>query len=144
MIPDLTRIRSAIEKMADADTSIAAVFLHGSASVGRMDEESDVDIAILAGASVTKTDRRALRLRCIRALGTAYPDVEEKFDVVILQDVPVLLRYNVIRKGTRIVEHDRAARIDFELATERAYDDEEPYLRRETEMILQNILSRPA
>ena len=105
-----------------------------------MDNESDVDIAVLADRSLDLDERRTLRMHCLSRLLEACPAIEEKFDVVVLQDVPTLLRYNVIRKGRRISERDRSQRVNFEIDTERAYEDEEPYLRRESEMILQQIL----
>ena len=140
MLPPVANIERAIADFATKE-NLAAAYLHGSAATGRMDAESDVDVALLPQHSLTADERWDLRLRCIGFLMEKFPSEERKFDVVILQDVPVLLRYNIIRKGACIFENTRVARMDFEVATERAYDDEEPYLRREADMTLRWILS---
>lgn len=141
---NLATIERAVADIARKENLVAA-YLHGSAATGRMDDESDIDIAFLADAPLTRDERYALRMRCLLALMEASPDeaLSDKFDVVLLRDVPVLLQYNVIRKGRRLYERNRGERMDFELSVERAYDDEEPYLRQETEIILERILSRP-
>lgn len=136
---DLPAIERTIARFAENEGLIAA-YVHGSAAMGNMDEDSDVDIALLAPADLPSEEKRHLRMRAITELMQAFPAIEEKFDVIILQDVPVLLRHNVLRRGRLIIERDRSKRMDFELSVERAYDDEEPYLRRESEMILSRII----
>lgn len=137
---DLAAIEHAVASFAARERLVAA-YLHGSAATGRMDSESDIDIALLPSHTLSTEERWKLRLRCIGFLMERFPKEEEKFDVIILQDVPLLLRYNVIRRGSLLFEHDRSLRLDFEISTERQYEDEEHYLRREADITLEHILS---
>ena len=137
---NLTTIERAVAEMAEKE-SLTAAYLHGSHATGHADAESDIDIALLPPRTLSPDERWELRLRFITSLMTQFPKEADTFDVVILQDVPVLLRYNVIRRGRPLYEHTRAERLDFEIATEREYEDEEPYLRREADITLRRILS---
>lgn len=143
MSVDISAIERAIADLAKRE-GLTAAYLHGSAATGRMDAESDIDIALLPSRSLSPEERWELRLRCIGSLMEKFPAEERKFDVVILQDVPVLLQYNVIRRGRFLYEHNRGDRLDFEISTERAYEDDQPYLRREADITLQRILSSNA
>lgn len=137
---NLAAIERAIEDLAIRE-GLLVVYLHGSAATGRMDKESDIDIALLPQQSLSSEERWKLRLRCINSLMEKFPDEADKFDVIILQDVPLLLRYNVIRRGRPLFARTKTDRLDFEIATEREYEDEEPYLRREADITLRQILS---
>lgn len=137
---DLAAIESATASFA-ADEQLVAAYLHGSAAMGHMDAESDIDIALLPSSELSAQERWNLRLRCLGFLMQRFPAIEERFDVIALQDVPVLLRYNVIRRGRLFFERERGSRLDFEITTEREYEDEAPYLRREADITLRRILS---
>lgn len=122
---------------------ISAAYLYGSYATGKADRESDLDIAVLASPGLSNGERYALRLaisaRLRRALGERAPEL----DLTILQDIPILLQYNVIRRGIRIYEGNREERIEYELGVEREYDDECPMLNEECDIILERILSKP-
>ena len=120
---------------------ITLTYLFGSHARGTADEDSDVDLGILADAGMTKGDRHDLRLRLMRAFAEALDVPCEKMDVVMLQDVPVLLQYNVIRNGEIIAARDRSAQRGYEIEVERRYDDERPMLEQETNLTLDRILA---
>lgn len=79
----------------------------------------------------------------MRELATALGKPLEKIDLIILQDVPVLLQFNIIRNGILLHEKDRSERISHALHVEQDYDDERYYLDRESDSTLTRILSRP-
>lgn len=140
MAMHIPAIERAIAEFA-ANEGLRAAYLHGSTAQGTMDAESDIDVALLLPSSLSPEERWETRLRCIGFLMEKFPAEADKFDVVVLQDVPVLLRYNVIRRGRLLYERIRSDRLDFEISVEREYDDEEPYLRREADIALRRILS---
>src|SRR5438045_416233 len=76
---------------------VTVAYLFGSHACGIADDESDVDIAVLVEASLTPQERGRLKLKLLRRLAESLPI--DAIDVVLLQDVPVLLQYNVIRHG---------------------------------------------
>ncbi len=80
----------------------------------------------------------------MRALADTLHEYLEKIDLIILQDVPVLLQFNVVRKGILLFGRTRQEKIEYELQVEREYDDERYYLQREADITINRILSRPA
>lgn len=119
-------------------------YLFGSHARGTADADSDIDVAVLADPGLSPNERLNLRFRLMRHLAEVLDHPLDQIDIIVLQDVPSLLQYNVIRTGQPVFERDPAARHTFELSVERRYDDERPYLERETTITLQRILSRTA
>ena len=68
----------------------------------------------------------------------------EKFDVIVLQDVPVLLQFNVLRNGQLLFARTPQDSRDFAMNVERRYEDESPYLDREAAITFERILSHRA
>lgn len=133
-----------LKKTLERDSDVRLAYLHGSHAREYSDAESDIDIAVLADPSLSKEHRYDLRIRLIGAIAEC-PDIPfDKIDLIILQDVSVLLQFNVIRNRIVLVERDRSERISYELHVEQAYDDEQYYLERESKVIMQRILSYPA
>lgn len=134
---------TAIASLAAACASqpIVLAYLFGSHARDAADDESDIDIAILAEASLSKEERHRLRLKLMRDFADALGLPVEKMDVVVLQDVAILLQYNVIRQGRPFAVQDRSTKIEYELGVERRYDDEAPFLTQEADLTFQRILS---
>jgi len=131
-------VKSVIAALAGEPITVA--YMHGSYARGRADAESDLDVAILTDSSLSKRERWDLRLRVTVKLSQVLPSELEP-DVIILQDVPLLLQYQVIRNGLVLHGRHAAERRDFEYEVERRYDDERPLLDQETDVILERILS---
>lgn len=140
---NVERISKAVEHLARKEP-IALAYLHGSYANERADRESDIDIAIVADSSLSREERFDLRLRALGSLSEILHLDLESIDLVVLQDATILLQYNAMRKGIRIFERDRSERIQYELRVEQEYDDERYYLKRESEIILNRMLQRPA
>lgn len=123
---------------------VLLVYLFGSHARGTADEESDIDLAVLATPDLTPEERRELRFRLMRACADALGMPLERIDLVVLQDVPVLLRYNILRGGRLLFARDLALHHEFLLDTERRYADERPFLDREADLTIERILTRSA
>jgi len=123
---------------------VTVAYLFGSHARGTADAESDLDIAVLARSSLSKEERHTLKLHLGRALAEVVSASAGEIDIVVLQDVPVLLRYNVVRTGLPVFGATPSARRAFEFDTERRYEDERPLLDREADLTLDRILSRAA
>lgn len=120
---------------------VVLAYLFGSHAHGRADSESDVDIAVLADSSLSRGERQTLRLKLMRTCAEALTLPIERIDLVVLQDVPVLLQYNVIRGGLLLCAKNPSVRPAYEFAVEQSYDDERPLLEREADLTFERILS---
>jgi hypothetical protein len=120
---------------------VTLAYLFGSQARGKADRESDTDIAVLLDEGFSREERWKLRMKLQHSLADALHIPFEEVDVVILQDVPVLLQYNVIRTGVPVFEARPGLQRDFALQVERSYDDELPLLERETDLALSRILT---
>jgi predicted nucleotidyltransferase len=103
-----------------AQPDVLAAYLFGSYATGKARPESDVDLAVL----LSGTDDMERFERRLRLMG----EVEEALgrrpaDVVVLNDAPPLLAYQVLRYGRLIFERDRAARVEFEVRSGQVYTD---------------------
>lgn len=133
-------ITAATNKVCQA-RAVDLAYLYGSYAINRCDHESDIDLAFLVDNKLTKEERFALRLNLLAELDTLLPFGHPDLDVVILQDSPLLLQYNVICKGVPIFQKDSDTRKNYELDIQRQYDDDCPMLEQESEIILDRILS---
>lgn len=66
----------------------------------------------------------------------------EDVDVVILNEAPIVLKFQVIKDGKLFYAVDEIARIRFEVETAKAYIDFKPMLREHDLYLFQNIKQR--
>lgn len=144
MVQSSTDLKQAIADVCEASQNVRMAYLHGSHALGTEDRESDIDIAVLTDEKLSKEERFALQLDLMGKMADALHVPLERIDLIILQDCPPLLKYNVIRKGSCAFERDRSERVLFELHVEQEYDDESYYLDQEAELTLHRILSSSA
>lgn len=119
--PVLAAVRACFAGRGD---EIAAVYVFGSTARGEASPKSDVDLGILfqqTPASTLDAQPFDIAADLERRLGVTA-------DVVVLNSAPPDLRIRVLREGVLAVEHDRSARIRFEVATRNEYFDLEPIL----------------
>jgi predicted nucleotidyltransferase len=119
-----------------AQPDVLAAYLFGSYATGEARPESDVDVAVL----LSGTDDMERFERRLRLMG----EVEEALgrrpaDVVVLNDAPPLLAYQVLRYGRLIFERDRAARVEFEVRAGKIYADLQPMYEYHSHDLFQKI-----
>lgn len=101
---------------------IITAYLFGSRAEGVARADSDVDIAVLTEALSADSLKYRLELmedtRRLTKLNT---------EIVILSEVPKLLQFQVIQKGSIIFERDSEHRAVFEMQTASRYYDYKRY-----------------
>ncbi|MFZ5651837.1 MAG: type VII toxin-antitoxin system MntA family adenylyltransferase antitoxin [Bacillota bacterium] len=116
--PFLTLLAQYFEKR----TEITAAYLFGSRAEGVARADSDVDIAVLMGCLPAESLKYRLEVmedtRRLARLDT---------EIVILNEAPVLLQFQVIQKGRVIFERDAGQRAIFEMHTASRYYDYKRY-----------------
>ena len=110
------------------DTPVLVAYLFGSHATGRAGQASDRDIAVLLEAGLTRQERGRWQLELIGRLIDFYRS--DAIDLVILNDAPPLLRFEVIRVRHVIYNRDDEARVAFEVRTMQEWFDWAPRYRR--------------
>jgi predicted nucleotidyltransferase len=105
---------------------IVAVYLYGSVARGTARADSDVDVAILFAHAPPAT---------LQGLPTEHEDrltkaTRRPVQIVVLNEAPPDLVHRILRDSILVCEHDRAARVRFEVRARNEYFDLLPILRR--------------
>ncbi len=101
---------------------IIAAYLFGSRAEGVARPDSDVDIAVLADSP----PKDSLRYR-LAVMEDTRKIVRLNTEIVILNEAPMLMRFQVIQKGRVIFERDADQRALFEMHTASRYYDYKRY-----------------
>jgi predicted nucleotidyltransferase len=107
-------------------TGLAAAYLFGSFARGEATDESDVDVGLL----FTKRPDSTLEAQPFGLAAELESQLERRVDVVVMNTAPADLVHRILRDGELLLEHDRAARIAFEVKSRNRYFDLLPILRR--------------
>lgn len=97
-------------------------YLFGSVARGNAGPLSDLDIAVYFIESVDNFTCRTKMMESLACVLTT-----ERFDLVVLNDAPITLKFAVVKDG-KLLKDESAARIEFEIKTVREYLDTD-YLR---------------
>lgn len=112
-------------------------YLFGSYGKGKPGPLSDVDIAVFLDKTVGEQDFFEEKLNLVgianEVLGT------DEVDLVILNEAPLSLQFQVLKTGKLLFSKDEKARIDFETKTIDYYLDAEPLRRRGWEAMMKRI-----
>jgi len=113
-------------------------YLYGSYATGLVHPFSDLDIGIY----VTKISRRKyLNLELSLAL-----EIDEKLEsgipseVRIMNELPLMIKGNIITEGVLIFSGNETIRVDFETSIRDAYFDFLPVIRRYQRTYMKNIV----
>jgi predicted nucleotidyltransferase len=115
-------IPAAITPIAEeltAHDAVIGIILFGSVARGSPRPFSDVDLCIVTRNPLSDTDRLEL---------LSYGS--EKIDVSIFSDLPVQIRFRVIKEGRVLFSKDSLALHRIKAATVREYLDIEPFIKR--------------
>jgi uncharacterized protein len=124
--------------MADRDTKLMEFFhkhehvrlayLYGSTAKGKEGKLSDVDIAVFLDGTLDKKERFGLQLELISGLtGILKTD---KVDLVVMNDAPLSLQYEIIKANHPLLVRDEGERIDLEHRILSRYLDRRYYDKR--------------
>jgi len=100
---------------------VIAAYLFGSYARGTVGPLSDVDVAVLFDEG-SDTDRIYLKL-CVEVSKALHTD---EVDLVILNEAPVTLKYNILKEGKLLFCRDETKRIRFQVRVINDYIDTKP------------------
>ena len=122
-------ITQEIREFLDKRGEVSLAFIFGSFAEGRLNKESDVDIAILFRVEPdisTLTD-------IMNGLSVI---VKRDVDIVVLNNASPIIRMQVLRKGRILKKVDERIYCDFYLRAVKEYDDIKIIRRAQEENIL--------
>jgi predicted nucleotidyltransferase len=131
----ITYEKELTEYLSNKDSIILA-YLFGSTVRGDTGRLSDVDIGILLDEKLSKKDCFDLELKIISEIAALIK--KNKIDLVVLNEAPLLLAYNIIKNGI-ILKSDETERVKYETKVLSMYMDEKYYIKRHTSETLKRI-----
>lgn len=127
-----------LKKSLKKDKEILFAYLYGSYAADDVYPGSDIDIAVYLEPSDIKH-----YVKKQEELGTTLI-IElhnDNIDLRILNALPFLLKYKVLKEGMPIFVKDESARVEFETATMIRFFELRPYLEEYNRMLLLRIQS---
>lgn len=140
--PTETDSRESLERrileIAEPFSEIAVLVLFGSRARGTARPDSDLDVAVVPS---TEDSRVRFHLRNQLAAALAELSPEGKVDVVLLDEVPELLRQRVMEHGRLLLVRDESLWRDLRVRTMREHGDRE-WVRRLQRRSLRDRLTK--
>jgi predicted nucleotidyltransferase len=133
---DLATLRHTLSDALFSQSGVLAAYLFGSVARGQANTLSDVDIAALLTPGLCA---EAILEKQLDLVGILEGIIGRETQVVILNNAPVLLAYQVIREGMILCEQNRQARIAFVVHTMKLYFDIQPMLEFHHQKITRHI-----
>ena len=135
MPEDVKSLLQELVSWARAQPEILAVYLYGSQAEGRASALSDVDVAVLARADLSRQDLWRLDDRCAaRWL--------ERVDIRVLNLAPLPFRYEVTARGRRLWVAEPGLAASQESLVWRQYWDLHPRLERDWKHYVQQVMEK--
>src|SRR5262249_52736984 len=112
MLMSVQTFEAAAERIAGLMSSkpeVLAAYILGSVAAGRVRPNSDIDVAVLLDRAFVERLPLKYRTDLIADTGAALDTFD--VDIVLLNDAPPALAYNVLTKGKLVYERSRSARV---------------------------------
>ncbi len=135
---DLDEIIPRLEDYFAGQSQVLVAYVYGSQATGQAGPLSDLDIAVLLAGEPSEAECFDARLEFVGGLMSLLHTND--VDVAILNQVPLVLRYQVVRTGQVIFCRDRQAMIEFRVRTLNEYFDFKPLLDDYRRIFFKRIL----
>ena len=128
-----------VREFLNKQKHVKLAYLFGSVAEGKEGKLSDVDIAVFLDESLSKKERFDLQLKLISGLtGILKTD---RIDLIIMNDAPLLLKYNIIKHG-KILKDNIETRVKVESRILSDYLDMKYYIDRHTDLAIERIAKK--
>ena len=114
------------------DEKVLFVYVYGSYARDSIDFESDVDIAVYLKSSDVKEYIKKEEELTIELITKIHVD---RIDLRILNVLPLLLQYNILKDGILIFVRDDRERVDFETKVMHRFFELKPYIDEYQQML---------
>jgi predicted nucleotidyltransferase len=121
----ITDLVARIQAFLDRQQGYVVAYLFGSTAGGTAHHLSDIDVALLLPRDTDRETAMEMRLRVAAGLEVLSG---RSVDVIVLNQAPPLLRFQVIQQGQVLVDRDPEIRYLFQARTMSEYYDARRYL----------------
>jgi len=133
---DLEQLEQKLREFFIKVEGVTLAYLFGSTVRREANRLSDIDIAVLFDDTLLQKEAFDLQLELIGELTGLLKT--NSVDLVIINDSPLLLTYNIIREGI-ILKSDEPVRVKFETKIMSRYLDERYHIQRHAKESLRRI-----
>lgn len=138
MVMNIENLRAGLKEYFQQYLVLFA-YIFGSQVSRHTHPESDVDFAVYLRKSIGEEERRSILLSLLGVLSQACRT--DDVDLVILNEAPPLLAFEVLRNGVLIYCSDDDARVEFQVRTLQAHEDTIPLRRILSEAMADRLRS---
>lgn len=132
------QMKKAVELLR-REKRVKLAYLFGSAAKGEMGKLSDIDIGVYLDESMSEDEKFKLQLELISRLAAALKT--DKIDLIVMNDAPLLLNYNIIRYG-KPIKFETRKKVRVEASILSRYLDRKHLIDRYTSLGLERIAER--
>ena len=126
-----------IQNIFEKYKEIVSVYLFGSFAKNRLAKDSDIDIGILLKDNISKDKKLDIRLNLMTELEDIF---NRNCEVIVLNDAPLLLLFEIFKLRNIIYEKDRLARINFESLKRREFFDFKYHLEKHSSIFRERLI----
>lgn len=133
------KIQTKLKSLFEQEKDILFAYLFGSTVQGKVNFESDVDLAVFFDAKKVR-DSFKKRISLIEKVQSV---LKRPTEAVVLNEIKsIFFKFVIIKEGKVIFERDHGQRIDFELKTMQDYYDFQPFIEEYNKAYLERSLQK--
>lgn len=129
-----------LQRFLAKQEQVKLTYLFGSCAKGNQGPLSDVDVAIFLDKRLSKKERQKLKLELINVVSSILKT--NKLDLVVINDSPVDLNYEIIKHGKILQIRDVGEKTDIESGILSHYLDRKYDEQRSLSIFLDRIIER--
>ena len=126
----------ALKEVMEGEEGVLFAYLYGSYAYGVVHSESDIDVAVYLNPSDMKEYLQKEKRILSALIDKIRTDI---IDLGILNVLPLILQYHILKEGIPIFIKDEKGRIDFEIRVMERFFEMKPYLDEYREMLFLRI-----
>jgi predicted nucleotidyltransferase len=135
---DRAEIFDILKEVMEKDEKVLFAYLYGSYARGSIDFARDIDVAVYLRSSDVKGYIKKEEELTIELVTKIHRD---GIDLRILNVLPLLLQYNILKDGMPIFVRDDKERVDFETKVMNRFFELKPYVDEYQQMLSLKIKS---
>ncbi|MDN5308916.1 MAG: uncharacterized protein PWP14_310 [Methanolobus sp.] len=139
-VPKKEHLLPILREFFRAEDDVELAYLFGSVAEGKAGALSDIDIGVYLAGTMTKAERGLRRIELISGLTVLLGT--DRVDLLVLNDTPPVLSFEIIRPNVLVFERDSSLKVDVEQRIMSVYLDWKYYEDRLNRNLLKRITER--